>query len=472
MSAPRSAVTTERPAPGRSPARQGLALLVIAAATLLIMLDASIVTVALPTIQASLGFSTGALEWVVTAYSVAFGGLLLLGGRSGDLFGRRRMFLAGIAVFTFASLAGGFALNQPWLVAARAVQGVGAAAAAPAALALIATTFPEGAARNRAMSVYAIVSSGGAVLGCILGGVLTEIATWRSVLFIAVPIGVLVLTVAPRVLPESVQRNGKLDLPGAATGTAGMALLVYGLIRASGAPWDSAGTIVPLTAAVVLLAVFLIVESKVKAPLLPLRIFADRTRSAAYVITLTIGLGLYGVTFFLTLYMQKVLGFGAIGAGLAFLPFAVAIGCAASLMGRAATRIGTRFGVTVGPLAGAAGGVLLWLTAAADGSYWWIVAPVVLLGCGIGLAVVPLTLTAISAVRPGEAGVASALINVGQQVGGSIGLAVLGAVALGTGGAATDGYRNAFLVAGGVFFAAFLLALAAIRPVSRGGTAR
>ncbi|MGW5714850.1 MFS transporter [Amycolatopsis sp. NPDC003865] len=459
------------------PRNLGLALIVIAAATLLIMLDASIVNVALPTIQASLGFSTEHLEWVVTAYSVAFGGLLLLGGRTGDLFGRRRMFMVGIAVFTLASFAGGFAMNQPWLIAARAVQGVGAAIAAPTALSLIATTFPEGARRNKAMGVYAIVSSGGAVLGFILGGVLTDIATWRSVLFVVVPIGILVLLAAPKVLPESSHRAGKLDLPGAVTVTAGMALLVYGLIQASATSWSSTSTWVPLAVAVVLLAAFVVIESKVAAPLLPLRVLAGHNRSAAYAITLAVGVGLFGVTFFLTLFLQKILGFGAIGAGLAFLPIAVAIGFMASTMGRLAAKIGIRIGVITGPLVAGIGALGLWLTTSADGSYGWVVGPMILLGCGIGIAIVPLTLTAITSVQPMEAGIASALVSVSQQVGGAIGLAVLGTVAITTtrgriGGdtsahhvaeATVAGYQNAFLVAGCVLIAAFLLGLVAVK---------
>lgn len=476
MSAPRTTDGTTEAPPAPPERRLGLALVVIAAATLLIMLDASIVNVALPTIQASLGFSPENLEWVVTAYSVAFGGLLLLGGRTGDLFGRRRMFMVGIAIFTMASFVGGFATNQPWLIAARAVQGVGAAVAAPTALSLIAVTFPEGARRNRAMGVYALVSSGGAVLGFILGGVLTDVATWRSVLFVVVPIGILVLLVAPKALPESGHRSGRLDLPGAVTVTAGMALLVYGLIRASATSWGSVGTVVPLAAAVVLLAAFLVIESRVASPLLPLRVLAGPNRSAAYAITVAVGVGLFGVTFFLTLFVQKILGFSAVAAGLAFLPVAVAIGVMASTMGRLAAKIGTRVGVVVGPLVAGVGSLLLWLTTSAGGGYGWIVGPMILLGCGIGIAIVPLTLTAVTGVKPVEAGIASALVSASQQVGGGIGIAVLGTVAITTtrgrlaadpshvAAAMTAGYRTAFLVAGCVLVAAFLVALVAVRP--------
>ena len=458
--------------------RLGLALLVIAAATLLIMLDASIVNVALPTIQEKLKFSTENLEWVVTAYSVSFGGLLMFGGRTGAVFGRRRMFMVGIAVFTLASLVGGFATDQAWLIAARAVQGVGAAIAAPTALSLIAITFPEGAPRNKAMGVYAMVSSGGAVLGFILGGVLTDITSWRSVLFVVVPIGALVLYAAPKVLPESGQRAAKLDLPGAVTATGGVGLLVYGLIKASATSWGATGTVVPLAASAVLLIAFVVIESRVSSPLLPLRVLAGPNRSAAYVITMTVGVALFGVTFFLTLYVQHILHFSALKAGLGFLPVAVAIGVAATMMGRMAAKIGTRIGVIVGPLVAAVGSLLLGVTATSDGGYLGILGPMILLGIGIGLAIVPLTLTAIMSVQPMEAGIASALVSVSQQVGGAVGLAVLGTVAATTtrhriSGAAptpahivqatTDGYQYAFYVAGGVLAAAVLLALVAVK---------
>lgn len=455
-----------------------MALLVIAAATLLVVLDSTIVTVALPTIRTSLDFTPAGLEWVITSYSVAFGGLLLLGGRAGDLYGRRRMFMTGIAIFSGASLLGGLAMNQVWLVAARAVQGAGAAIAAPAALSLIATTFPEGAARNRAMGVYATVAGSGGAIGLALGGFLTQVASWRWVFFVAVPIGVLVLYAAPRVLTESNTRTGRLDLPGAVTATGGVALLVYGLIQATQGSWGSPGTVVPLAAAAVLLATFVVVESRTPHPLLPLHILANRNRSAAYVITLAIGVGLYGVTFFLMLFVQNILGFTAIAAGVGFLPLAVAIGVLAATMGRLATRVGTRVGVICGPLVAAAGAAWLSFATPTNGSYLGIVGPMILLGAGLGAAVVPLTLTAIAAVRPTEAGIASALVSAGQQIGGSTGLAVLGTVAatatrhksaeLTSGGsrltpalsnvAITSGYHSAFLAAAGILAAAFVVA--------------
>jgi EmrB/QacA subfamily drug resistance transporter len=429
--------------------RLGLALLVITAATLVVVLDSTIVNVALPSIRTGLGFTPAGLEWVITAYSVAFGGLLLLGGRAGDLYGRRRMFLIGIGVFTGASLLGGLAANPLWLVAARAIQGVGAAVAAPAAVSLIAVTFPEGAPRNRAMGVYAAVAGSGGAIGLVLGGLLTQLASWRWVFFVVVPIGVLVLIAGPKVLDEPPRRTGvRLDLAGAVTSTAGIAFLVYGLIGRES--W-------PLALAFLLLAAFIVVESRVSAPLLPLRLLADRTRAGAYAISLAIGLGLYGLTFFLMLYVQSVLHFDAIAAGLGFLPLAVGVGVMATAMGRLAARIGTKVGVVLGPLVAAVGACWLFFGTAPNSGYLSIIGPLAVLGAGLGTAVVPLTLTVISAVKPADMGIASALVSASQQIGGGIGLAALGAVA----GAA--GSRAVFLAATGILVAVFLLGLLLIR---------
>ncbi|MGH3238506.1 MAG: MFS transporter, partial [Streptosporangiaceae bacterium] len=258
--------------------RLGLALTVISTAQLMVVLDATIVNIALPSIRRDLHFSLPGLEWVITAYALTFGGLLLFGGRTGDLFGRRRMFMTGIAIFALASLLGGFATSQAWLITARAAQGVGGAIASPTALALIATTFPEGRARNRAMGVYAAMSGAGGAVGLLAGGILTDLASWRWVLFVNVPIGALVLLLAPRVLAESGTREGKLDLPGALSVTAGMTLLVYGLTNAASHNWGATGTVVPLAAAAALLAAFIAIEARSSQPLMPLRIFANRNR--------------------------------------------------------------------------------------------------------------------------------------------------------------------------------------------------
>jgi EmrB/QacA subfamily drug resistance transporter len=474
--------STKAPTQGASPAppdqhEYGLAIFVIASATLMVTLDATIVNVAIPSIKLALHFSSAGVEWVVAAYSLAFGGLLLPGGRTGDLFGRRRMFVVGIGLFTVASLVGGLAVAAPMLLAARTVQGVGAAIAMPTALSLIATTFPEGSVRGRAMAIYAAMSSVGGALGMILGGVLTDALSWRWVLLVNVPIGVVIVLLAPKVLPAgSGNRRGGIDVLGAILATAGMTLLVYSLVQASEHSWGESGTLVPLIASAVGLALFVAVEDRVERPILPLHILANRNRSGAYLITLAVGIGLYGVAFFLMLFMQDVLGYQPLRAGLSFLPFVVGIGIAAFGMGRLVGKIGYRPGVTFGPLI-AAGGVL-WLAAVTSQStgFGALFTPMLILGLGLGLAVVPLTLTAISGVQPMEAGIASALVSVGQQVGSSVGLAVLGAVAsavttsrvhdLGQGAVAAataDGYQRSFLVAGGVLIVASLLAVGVIR---------
>jgi EmrB/QacA subfamily drug resistance transporter len=466
--------------PGQIPPRERLALLVITTATLLVTLDSTIVNVAQPTIKEALHFSSASLEWVITAYTVAFGGLLLLGGRLGDLYGRRRMFLIGISVFTLASLAGGLAPTANWLIAARAVQGLGAAIASPAALSLIATTFAEGSTRNKAMGMYAIVAGFGGALGLVVGGLLTHVGSWRWVFFVAVPFGALVLAVAPRVLIGAQPRSGRLDLPGAVLGTAGVALLVYGLVQGTGGHWAASGTLVPLIAAAVLIVAFILVEARATGPLMPLHLFTNRNRCAAYLVTLAVGSGLYGITFFLMLYLQEVLGFDSIRAGLGFLPLAVAIGLLAAVMGRLAARIGTKVGAAAGPLVAGLGAAWLALETTADGSYAALVGPMIVLGAGLGAAIVPLTLTALSAIQPAEAGITSALVTAGQQIGGGVGLAVLGSVAAssargylgshpaGAAAAGAHGYRMAFLVAAVILMVASALATVLIKQARPG----
>ena len=283
----------------------------------MVVLDATIVNVALPHIQRALGFSGSDLEWVVNAYALAFGGLLLLGGRAGDLLGRRRVFIAGVILFSAASLAGGFATTQAWLLTARAVQGVGAAITAPTALSLVTTTFDEGPPRNRAMAVYAAMSVTGGVVGLIAGGLLTTYASWRWVLFVNVPIGIAVALAAPRVLGESARRRGRFDLPGAITVTGGLAALVYGLSNAATTPdgdshWGDAKVVASLTAAVVLLAAFMVTELRSRNALLPPRILRNRNRSGAYLIMLCVGTALFGMFFFLTIFLQTVWGYSAL----------------------------------------------------------------------------------------------------------------------------------------------------------------
>jgi MFS family permease len=303
--------------------------------------------VALPHIQRALGFSGSGLEWVITAYAVTFGGLMLLGGRSGDLLGRRRVFIAGLLLFSAASLAGGFASSQAWLLAARAVQGAGGAMIAPTALALVTTTFAEGPARDKAMGVYAAMAGGGGAIGLLVGGLLTSYVSWRWVLFVNVPLGIAAALAAPFVLPESGRRRGRFDLPGAITGTAGIALLVYGLSRAgtdtSGVShWGDQGVIAALVAAAALLAAFAVIERRSRHPLVPPRLLADRSRCGVVAMMLCLATAMFGIFFFLTLFTQNVLGFSPVRSGLAFLPFALTIvavsGIVSSVIGRTGAR--------------------------------------------------------------------------------------------------------------------------------------
>ena len=418
---------------GRRP-HPGIALIVIATAQLMVVLDATIVNVALPHIQRTLGFSGSGLEWVVTAYALAFGGLLLLGGRAGDLLGRRRIFIAGLLVFSAASLAGGFAASQAWLLTARVIQGIGGAMIAPTALALVATTFAEGRARNRAMGVYAAMSGGGAAVGLVAGGLLTTYLSWRWVLFVNVPIGALVAAAAPFALTESARRPGRFDLPGAVTGTAGVALLVYGLSSAGTGQdgvshWADPQVTTSLAAALVLLAAFVITERRSTQPLMPLRILASRSRSGSYLIMLVLATAMFGLFFFLTIFVQDVLGYSALKAGLAFLPLAATIVVVSGIAGQLISRAGAR------PL------MLAGLTAMAGGIYWFsrisvhttyatgLLGPSLVTGAGLGLLFVPLSLVVLAGVRDRDSGLVSSLLSTGQQVGGAIGLAGLGTVA-------------------------------------------
>ncbi len=419
---------------GQPPRRLGLALAVIATAQLMIVLDSSIVNVALPHIQNALGFSDSSLEWVVNAYTLAFGGLLLLGGRSGDLLGRRRIFIAGIAVFTLASLAGGFAIDPAWLLAARVLQGVGGAMAAPTALSLIAVTFPEGPPRNRALGVYAAMSVAGAAVGLIAGGLLVNYLSWRWVMFVNVPIGLAVAVLATRVLPESERRTGRFDLPGAITGSLGIAALVYGLSNAATSAngvshWGDTKVIVSLVAAVVLLVAFGFIETRSQHALLPMRVLRSRDRTGAYLISLCVGTALFGMFFFLTLFVQGVWGYSPLKAGLAFLPMVATIMASSGIASQLVARVGARPLMITGATVMAGG--MIWLSRITEHSSYagGLLGPMMLTALGLGLVFVPLSLVSLTKVGNADAGIASSMLNVGQQVGGSIGLAILGTVA-------------------------------------------
>jgi EmrB/QacA subfamily drug resistance transporter len=391
----------------------------------MVVLDATIVNIALPHIQAALSFSTTDLTWVVSAYTLTFGGLLLLGGRAGDILGRRRVFMTGILLFTFASLLGGLA-QEPWqLLAARVLQGVGGAIASPTSLALITTTFPEGPERNRAFGVFAAVSAGGGAIGLLAGGMLTEWLDWRWVFFVNLPIGLLIAVLTPLYISESERHTGRFDIAGALTSTAGMASLVYGFIRAADQGWRDSLTIGSFATAVVLLLAFVITENRAKEPITPLRMFADRNRSGTYVIMLCLAAAMFGMFFYIVLFVQNVLGYTPIQAGLAFLPVTVVIAAGAGLSQRFLPTFGPRPFMLVGSALAVIG--LTWQTLiSSDSSYaGGVLGPMLVFGFGMGLNFVTLTVTAVSGVAPHEAGAASALLNTMQQVGGSLGLSIL-----------------------------------------------
>lgn len=403
-----------------------LALIVIATAQLMIVLDATIVNIATPHILTALDFTQSSVQWVVTAYALAFGSLLLLGGRLGDLFGRRRMFVVGVAIFAFASLLGGFAANSGMLLASRALQGAGAALASPAALALINTTFPAGKERNRAMAVYAAMSGAGAAVGLILGGVLTE-WDWRLTFFINVPLGLLGAIAAPRVLVESESSDGRLDILGAVTGTVGLFGIVYGLSHAGqvGSSWTDFQTLFPLIGGLVVIGAFVLIEQRVAHPLLPMRILADRTRAVSLFAMLIIGAGMMAMFFFLGLFVQQVLGYSPIKSGFAFLPFSAGIVVAAGLASNLVGRIDPRW------LAGAGGSLAtlsMWglTNLSVDSGYATHLLPwVSIMGFGMGFVFIPLTMTATAGVAREDSGAAASALNTAQQIGGAIGIAAL-----------------------------------------------
>jgi EmrB/QacA subfamily drug resistance transporter len=450
----------------------------------MIVLDATIVNVAIPTIHRALHFSSSNLEWLITAYSLTFGGLLLFGGRTGDLYGKRRMFMIGISIFAVSSLLGGLATNDVWLIFTRGLQGIGGAIAAPTALSLITTNFPEGAERNRAMGVYAAMSGGGGALGLLLGGVLTSYVSWRWIFFVNVPIAALVLFLAPRALNESQTTSGHLDVPGALTATGGMLALVYGLSNASSHSWTSTSTIVSLAVSVVLLASFAFVERRSKEPLMPFSIFKNRNRTASYGLMLCIGIALFSMFYFLTQYLQNVLGYSPIRTGVGFLPMTMGIILAAGTASKFVGRFGIRLPLIVGPAAGTVG--ILWMTRLTPtSSYIDVLFPLLIIALGMGFSFVPITLAAVSGVQADEAGLASALLNTMQQVGGALGLAVLATIAIDATNnklhalhssltsamkiATVHGYTTAFLWSAVISFVGFLIALVFIRVPAGGG---
>ena len=438
------------PTTGSGHRHLGWALVLISVAQLMVVLDATIANIALPFIKHDLGISQANLSWVVTGYALAFGGLLLLGGRLGDLYGRRRMFMVGVVIFAIASLLGGLATSEALLLGARGLQGLGAAIASPAALALITTTFPAGPQRNRAFSVYAAMSGAGAAVGLILGGWLTGLEPtffghvvdgWRLSFLINVPIGLLAAAAAPRLLAESESHPGELDLPGALSGTLGLVGIVYGLTRA-GDPrygWGDSWTRAALGVGVLLLAAFVVIERSGSHALLPFRILANRSRATSFVVMMLVPAAMFAMFYFLSQFVQNVMGFSPLKTGVSFLPFSVGIVVAATVSSKLIERVDPRwlagigtamagaalFGFSRLPYVDALGGLSV------DAHYASDVLPfIVLMSLGMGMTFVPLTLTAVHGVGARDSGIGSGVLNTMQQVGGALGLATLSTVAV------------------------------------------
>jgi EmrB/QacA subfamily drug resistance transporter len=434
-------------------------LILLCVAQFVVVLDASIVNVALPSIGRGLHFSEQNLPWVVNAYVIAFGGFLLLGGRAADLLGRRRVFMAGLLVVAVASLLAGFAANQGELIAARAAQGLGAAIISPSALSIVTNLFRDGAERNKALGVWgAVVGSAGAV-GVLLGGILTDGLGWEWVLWVNVPVSLIALALTPGLIPESRSESTTrhFDAAGAVSVTAGLSLLAYALLDASTAGWGSTKTVALLAASVALIAAFIVIELRSQAPLVPFRIFRIRTLRGANVVGILLGASLFSMFFFISLYMQQVLGYSPIHAGLSYLPLALMIIVAAGFGGQLVTRFGFKPILAVGLALVAVG--LLWFSRVSVGGGFLtdILGPSLLAAIGLGLGFVTSTIAAVSGVKAEEQGIASGLINTSQQIGGALGLAVLSTIAttrthdlMASGGsslakALTGGFQSAFL---------------------------
>jgi EmrB/QacA subfamily drug resistance transporter len=413
----------------RAPAAPAIAIAVIAGAQLMVALDVTIVNIALPHIQAALHFSRPTLAWVIDAYTLVFGGLMLVGGRTADFLGRKRMFIVGLGLFSLASLAGGLATTGAALIAARAVQGVGGAIASPTALSLVMTVFPEGRARNRALAAYAGATGGGGVLGLIAGGLLTDLLSWRWVLFVNVIIGGLLVLAAPRVIPDTPRTARKPSLVSALLSVLGVGALVYGFLHAASDGWHNPVTVGSFAFAVVILAVFAWLQARSREPLLPLPLFRNRNRVGSYLMGISIGAAIFSMFYFLSQYVQEILGYSPIKAGLAFLPLMVLLAGTAQVGGRLISRTGPKPLLIFGAVWVLA--ALTWLSRiSAASTYAGRVLPALLmLGIGLGSFFVPLAGTAVAGVSDHDAGIASAAYNMFFQIGGAIGLAALTTVA-------------------------------------------
>ena len=452
----------------------------------MVILDVSVVNVALPAIRGALRFSEQDLQWVVNAYTVTFAGFLLLGGRAADLLGRRRVFVSGLVLFALSSLGGGFADTQTQLIAARAIQGLGGAIIAPASLSILTTTFEEGPARNRAVGIWGAMGGAGGAAGVLLGGVLTTLLGWRWILFINVPIGLAAAIFAHRYVPETREavRKRSFDLAGAVSATLGLSVLVFGIVRTDVTGWGSVSTLALMVAGVALLIVFVAIEGRIaRSPLMPLRIYASRTLSAANVVVLLIGAAVFAMWFFLSLYLQQVLGYSPLRAGLAFLPMTLCIVAGSTLASRVVTRVGPKPMLVTGMVAQAIGLALFTQLTPGGGYLAEVLVPSLLIAIGIGFAFVPVTIAAVAGVAPEEAGLASGLVNTSRFVGGALGLAILAAIAtartnldvhhgLTAHAALTSGFVLAFGIAATFSAAGAVIALFGLPRVSIRGARR
>jgi EmrB/QacA subfamily drug resistance transporter len=455
--------------------KRWLALALLCSAQFVVVLDASIVNVALPSIGTALDFSQENLPWVVNAYVLTFGGFLLLGGRTADLLGRRRVFMAGLALVAVASLAAGFAATEGQLIAARAAQGLGAAIISPAALSIVTTTFGDGAERNKALGVWGAVAGSGGAAGVLLGGILTDGLGWEWVLWVNVPVALLALALAPRLIAESRadHETRAFDVAGAVTVTAALSILVYAVVDATEAGWGSGRTIGLLALSALLLAAFVAIELRSAKPLVPFSIFRIRTLTGANVVGLLVGASLISMFFFISLYMQQVLGYSAIKTGLSYLPLALTIMASAAIASQLVTKLGYKPVLAAGLLFIVIG--LAWFSRVpVDGGFTAdILGPSLFAAAGLGFAFVTTTIAAVSGVQESEAGLASGLINTSQQVGGALGLALLATIAssrteeLSPGGppslnALTEGFQAAFLGGAAIAALGFVLTLVMI----------
>jgi len=460
--------------------RRWIALILLCFAQFIVVLDASIVNVALPSIGEALDFSQENLAWVVNAYVLTFGGFLLLGGRLADLLGRRRVFISGLLLVAAASLAAGFAANEGQLIAARAAQGLGAAIISPSALSIVTNAFSDGAERNKALGAWGAISGAAGAAGVLLGGILTDGPGWEWVLWINVPVALVVAALAPRLILESRSESATrhFDTAGAVSVTAGLSLLVYAIVDANDAGWGSTQTLGLLALSAALLAAFVAIELRSRAPLVPFRIFRLRTLTGANTVGLLVGGSLFSMFFFITLYMQQVLGYSPIEAGLSYLPLALMIFVASGVAAQLVTRVGFKPVMAMGMALIAA--ALLWFSQVSVGGGFVsdILGPSLLAAAGLGLAFVTTTIAAVSGIREQESGLASGLINTSQQIGGALGLAVLATIAnsrtddvlANAGGvrsemtnALNEGFQSAFLGGAGIAALGFVLTLILIR---------